>query len=265
MTLADKSGFRRVEAVNRATVRFLAALILLLNLSARAFAGPPYITDDPEPVEYGHWEIYFGSQFIKQSDTWTSTAPHLEVDYGPLPNVQLAVIAPMILYAPTDGPTNYGYGDTQLGIKFRFIQESKWRPQIATYPQLEIPTGSRDQNLGSGSVQTFLPLWLQKSVGKWTAYGGGGYWINPGPGNRNWFFTGLVVERQVWPNFTPGLEIFHGTSQQVGGPRETGINLGLTWDFSETHHIVFSTGPALEGSNQLQGYLAYELTLGPNS
>ena len=129
---------------------------------------------------------------------------------------------------------------------------------------MEIPTGSRDQNLGSGSVQTFLPLWLQKSVGKWTAYGGGGYWINPGPGNRNWFFTGLVVERQVLPNFTPGIEIFHGTSQQVGGPRETGINLGLTWDFSEIHHLVFSAGPALEGSNQLQGYLAYELTLGPN-
>ena len=23
-----------------------------------ALAGPPYITDDPEPVDYQHWEVY---------------------------------------------------------------------------------------------------------------------------------------------------------------------------------------------------------------
>jgi hypothetical protein len=64
-------------------------------------------------------------------------------------------------------------------------------------------------------------------------------------------------------NLTPGIEIFHRTSQEVGGPRETGINLGLIWDLSDTQHILLSTGPAIEGSNQLQGYFAYELTFGP--
>jgi hypothetical protein len=49
----------------------------------------------------------------------------------------------------------------------------------------------------------------------------------------------------------------------AGGSRETGINLGLIWDLSDTQHIVLSAGPAIEGSNQLQGYFAYELTFGP--
>jgi len=62
---------------------------------------------------------------------------------------------------------------------------------------LEVPTGSHGRNLGSGHLQTFLPIWLQKSMGKWTAYGGGGYWINPGAHNRNWCFTGLVIQHQV--------------------------------------------------------------------
>jgi len=31
-------------------------------------------------------------------------------------------------------------------------------------------------------VRGFLPLWLQKSWGRWTSYGGG-YWIN-GSGQR---------------------------------------------------------------------------------
>jgi hypothetical protein len=50
-------------------------------------AGPPYITDDPDPVEYRHWEIYMASIFDKQPGAWTTTAPHLEVNYGLVPNL----------------------------------------------------------------------------------------------------------------------------------------------------------------------------------
>jgi len=246
-----------------AAVASFAAAIFLLSFPLSVFAEPPYITDDPEPVEYQHWAIYFASLFFKQPEAWTGTGPHLEVNYGPLPNVQLHVITPLVFYAPSQGSNSYGYGDTALGIKFRFIQESDWVPQVGTFPLLEVPTGSHDRNLGSGHLQTFLPIWLQKSVGKWTAYGGGGYWINPGVHNRNWWFTGLVIQRQVLPNFTPGFEIFHGTSQEVGGPRETGINLGLIWDLTDTQHIILSAGPTIEGPNQLQGYFAYQLTFGP--
>lgn len=240
----------------------LTLILLVLILSPKAFAGPPYITDDPEPVEYHHWEVYLASLFTKQPDVWTSTAPHLEVNYGAFPNAQLHVIAPLALYAPSKGATSYGYGDTEVGIKFRFVEEGDWMPQIGTYPMLELPTGSRARNLGSGYLQTFLPIWLQKSTGKWTVYGGGGYWLNPGPQNHNWYFTGLVIQRQVLPNLTPGIEIFHGIEEEVGGPHATGINLGLIWDLSDTQHILLSAGPAFEGPNQLQGYFAYILTFG---
>ncbi|MFZ0248199.1 hypothetical protein [Candidatus Binatus sp.] len=256
---------RRMKAGLRgaAAIRLLAVVVFRLSFPVIAFAAPPYITDDPEPVEYRHWEVYLASLFTKQSDAWTSTAPHLEVDYGPLPNVQLELIAPLTFYAPSHGGTSYGYGDTQIGIKYRFVQESDWIPQVATYPQMLVPTGSHARNLGSGHLQTFLPIWLQKSMGKWIAYGGGGYWINPGAHNRDWWFSGLVIQRQVLPNLTPGIEIFHGTTQEVSGPSESGINLGLIWDLSDTQHIVLSAGPAIGGPNQLQGYFAYELTFGP--
>jgi hypothetical protein len=245
------------------TVVILLALIpLMLTVSRKAFAGPPYITDDPEPVEYQHWEVYLASIFAKQPDAWTSTAPHLEVNYGPIPNVQLHVIAPLSLYVPSKGPSGYGYGVTELGIKFRFVQESDWLPQIGTFPLLEVPSESK-RNLGSGDLQSFLPIWLQKSTGKWTAYGGGGYWINPGSQNRDWWFSGIVIQRQVLPSLAPGLEIFHGTSQQAGQSAQTGFNLGMVWDLSDIQHIMFSAGPAFGGPNQLQGYFAYQLTFGP--
>jgi hypothetical protein len=241
----------------------LCFVVLVSGVPATVCAGPPYITDDPEPVKYQHWEVYVASIFTKQPDAWTFTAPHLEVNCGILPNLQLNTILPMTLYAPAEGARSYGYGDTELGAKYRLVQERKWLPQVGTFPLLELPTGSHQANLGSGHTQTFLPLWLQKSVGPWTAYGGGGYWVNPGIHNRNWWFSGLVVQYEVHPDFIPGIEIFHGTSQVVGEPRELGVNLGAIWNLSELQHLLLSAGPALQGSNQLQGYFAYQLTFGP--
>jgi hypothetical protein len=257
-----KASLRHAAAIRR-----LAAVVFILSFPAMAFAAPPYITDDPEPTEYHHWEIYFGSLFTKQTTNWTSTAPHLEANYGALPNVQLELIPQMTFYSPTQGATSYGLGDTQVGIKYRFLQEGDWIPQAAGYPLMLVPTGSHARNLGSGHLQMFLPIWLQKSIGKWTAYGGGGYWINTGGANNsNSWFSGVVIEREVLANLRPGLEIFHGTTQVVGAQgdqTETGMNLGLIWDLSDTQHIVLSAGPAIGGPNQLQGYFAYELTFGP--
>jgi hypothetical protein len=248
--------------MNGKTLLF-AVMLLALSAPFNVFAGPPYITDDPEPVEYQHWEVYVASMFTKQPDAWTSTAPHVEVNYGVVPDVQLHLILPMTLYVPADGASSYGYGDTELGVKYRLVHEGDWLPQIGTFPLLEVPSGSHARNLGSGHFQTFLPLWLQKSEGKWTAYGGGGYWINPGAGNRNWWFTGILIQRQVLPNLAPGVELFHGTSQQAGQSAETGFNLGMVWDLSDIQHIMFSAGPAFGGPNHLQGYFAYQLTFGP--
>jgi hypothetical protein len=92
------------------------------------------------------------------------------------------------------GPAAYGYGDTELGAKFRFVHEGEFVPQIGTFPLAELPTGDSARGLGSGQVEVFLPLWLQKSVGPLLTYGGGGYCINPGAGNHDWLFLGWHLE-----------------------------------------------------------------------
>jgi hypothetical protein len=129
-----KAGLR-----GAAKIRRLAVVVFLLSFPVFAFAGPPYITDDREPVEYQHWEVYLASIFTKQPDAWTGTTPHVEVNYGVVPDVQLHTILPMTLYAPADGASSYGYGDTELGVKYRFVQEGTWRPQFGIFPLLEAP------------------------------------------------------------------------------------------------------------------------------
>ena len=232
-----------------------------------AMGGPPFVTDDPEPVEHRHWEFYVASQYSETAEDRSGTAPHLEVNYGAIPGLQLHVIAPMAYDAPGLGRRHYGYGDTELGAKYRFIRESAGVAQVGIFPLLELPSGDARRNLGSGHVQAFLPVWIQKSWGaenrQWTAYGGGGYDMNPGAGNLDWGLLGMVLQRQVRKGLLLGGEFYHQGVTIAGGRADTEFNLGAVVDFGDRHHLLFSAGRSIDGPTRAHVYLAYQRTTGP--
>ena len=228
-----------------------------------AQAGPPFVTDDPEPVEYRHWEIYLASQDAKDKDGWSGTAPHFEVNYGALPNLQVHLIAPFAYVRPNDGSSHYGFGDLELGVKYRFIQEADWWPMVGAFPIVDLPTGRSSKGLGSGHTKTFLPIWFQKSWGPWTSYGGGGYWINPGSENKDYWFAGWEVQRELSKSVTLGGEVFYNTPTEKGEGDRTGSNVGTIFNLTDEHHLLFSAGRDIHGQNRFSTYIAYQLTIGP--
>jgi hypothetical protein len=209
-------------------------------MSGSAIAGPPFRTDDPEPVEHQHWEVYGFSQATHIRGDSSGTLPGLEVNYGVAPNLQLHLIAPIAFDRPTGGSWQSGYGDTELGLKYRFVQEDEtsWRPMIGVFPLLEVPTGDAPRGLGAGHAREFLPLWVQKSFGDWSTYGGGGYWINPGAGNKNFWFMGWQIQRKITEQLALGGEIFHQTATAAGGRDSTGFNIGGIFDVTDNHHLL---------------------------
>ena len=104
---------------------------------------------------------------------------------------------------------------------------------------------------------------LQKSFGAWTFYGGGGYGLNPGAGNEDWGFGGLVVQREITKNFLLGAEIYHRTTLTTGGRADTAFNLGTVIDFTGHQHLLISAGRSLAGPTDFQCYLAWQFTFGP--
>ena len=242
----------------------LAVMALALVLGAdSAWAGPPFLTDDPETVEPQHWEFYLASQYTSTKDGKSGTAPHFEVNYGLVEDVQLHLIVPLAWNKPNDQSTKYGPGDLEMGVKYRFIHEGQYMPQVAIFPLVDLPTGDKDQGLGEGQTKAFLPLWFQKSWGPWTSYAGGGFWINPGAGNQNYLFTGWEVQRKLSDFLTLGAEIYYATADTVEGTDRYGSNLGAIVNLSEEHHLLFSGGRDLHGDNDLALYVAYQYTFGP--
>jgi hypothetical protein len=181
------------------------------------------------------------------------------------PNVQLHLIIPNAFDHPRGGPTLLGFGDVELGAKYRFVQEADYRPMVGVFPLLHVPTGSENRGLGSGESQLFLPVWLQKSLGKWTTYGGGGYWVNPGNGNRNYWFLGWLLQRDIANWLTIGGEVIHQTPSTRDGEYQTGYDLGALVNLSDEHHVIFSAGSDIHGQNLFRCYVAYLLTWGPKS
>lgn len=239
--------------------RFSLFLLLFLLAKDTVSAGPPFITDDPQPVDFLHWELYFSSaQFIGGGEI-DATLPHIEINYGVLPDVQLHLILPMG-FVNTNGSSSYGFSNTEFGIKYRFIDETEDWPQVGTFPMVEIPTASNEQNLGSGLTQIFFPLWAQKSWGSITTYGGGGFWYNPGEGNKNYLFLGWEIQNDFSKNVTLGGELFFQTATAVDQKSDAGCNLGGFINFDETNHLLFSLGHNFFGTGTFSGYIGYQLT-----
>ncbi len=246
-------------------MKIVRVLLVLLLTTATLQAGPPFVTDDPEPVELHHWELYLASQLTRNADGTAGTLPHIEVNYGFVPNIQLHLIMPRAFNRPPGGPLLAGIGDIETGIKFRFVQETSGRPMVGIFPMLEIPTGSESRGLGSGQLQAFLPVWLQKSWGPWTTYGGGGYFINPGVGNRNYLVSGWEIQRTMSEHLFLGGELLGTTPDVDGGSGQLDFSLGGQIDLSDLHHILFSAGRSISGDLKFQAYLGYQLTFGPKS
>jgi len=78
-----------------------------------SYAGPPFFTDDPQPVDFRHWEFYISSVNIFQPDNWSGTSPHIEMNYGLIRDLQVHLLLPMNYnYVPH----HRAYLDMEYGI-----------------------------------------------------------------------------------------------------------------------------------------------------
>ena len=244
--------------------RWVGVFLVAASTAGATRAGPPFLTDDPEPVDLDHWELYVFGQGDRGPEYNAITGPAIELNYGILPNTQLHLIAPIANFSSIGSGWNSGYGDTELGVKFRLMDETDSLPQIGIFPMAELATGNSRNGLGNGKTWYRLPLWIQKTWGPWTSYGGGGLTLNAAPGQRNSGFAGWLVQRDLGKFLTLGSEIFWQGSDAVGGPGFAISNFGGSVNFSETFNLLFSAGRSISGERHTIWYLGFYWTGGPN-
>jgi len=243
--------------LTRFAVAYTGMLFALCGVTVPALAGPPYQTDDPAPVPYRHYEIYLGTQEENGAGGLEAEVPFLEVNYGPMPNVQVAVSTPYAFTSGPQVPLGRSVGALDAGVKVRFIQETVSHPQVAFYPSMELSTD------GSAAPKLFLPLWAQQTMGRTTIFGGGGWERNPGAGNRNFWSGGVADTYQFSKPINAGIEVYGNTPEVWGERGSMSVGIGMNDDFSDIHSFVVSIGTSFAGQRDLHAYAAYEFRLGP--
>ena len=237
------------------------AVVCLLPRIVVAQAGPPYQTDDPDPVPYHHWELYLVTQDALAGKELDGSA-QVEANYGALPWLQLHAVVPLAYAHPEGGATWWGMGDVELGAKARFVTEGRWRPMIGTFIMTEWPAGSATHGLATPSVHVLAPLWFQKSFGAWSTNAGGGYLFDFDKVNGSYWATGWLLQRQLSARATVGTELYH-TNAHGDTPASLLSNVGLVFNLTEHDQLLVSVGRNVSGPRTLQTYIAYYVTGGP--
>lgn len=234
--------------------------IIVFFIVQPGYAGPPFNTDDPAPVPYHHWEYYISSINFYQTDSWSGTLPHFEVNYGLFHNMQVHLLLPLNYTAMQHQSTKFGYADTEVGVKYCFISETDNRPQVGTFPIVLIPT-VKNTEFSDSKAKVFVPVWAQKSWDKFTTYGGVGYWINPGTGNKNSVFGGWELQYDFSPVVTLGGELYYQSANVPGNKSVVAFNVGGSINPSEKFHFIFSVGHSLINENFLSSYVGLLWTI----
>jgi hypothetical protein len=253
----------------------MLAVAAMFFTALPASAGPPFQTDDPEPVDFRHYEFYQFGQLSSTPVETDPTGPALEFNWGAVPNVQLhaifgwgeAIPSNSPVYAPAGvGPSAYGLVDTELGAKIRFIKQTKRRPEIGSFTMLELPTGSYAKGLGVGRVWYRLPVWVQKDWGEWTTYGGAGYTLVHQTQYSSFPYAGWLLQRNIGKKWTLGGEVFSHAHEGLATPQTQASTLldlgGYYYIKNPGLQILFAYGHSVFGQTENYAYLGLYQTWG---
>jgi hypothetical protein len=233
---------------------------LVLGTIIPALAGPPYLTDDPEPTDYRHFEIYTFTNGTATRDG-SSGESGIDFNYGGAPNLQLTATVPAGYSVPSAGPSAWNLSNVELAAKYRFLTQQNVGLDVAIFPRVFLPSVS--PAVGEQHASFLFPIWMEKDWDQWSAFGGGGCEINRGGGSRNFCLMGLVVTRQFTAKLQLGLEIFHQTPDTQGGLSTTSLGAGLRYDLNDNIHLLGYLGRGIqnvEQTDQLNWYTSILFT-----
>ncbi len=265
------------QGIRAGVVSGCAALLLMLLAGVRAWgqAGPPFQTDDPTPVDLGHYEAYVFGQADGTPAEMDAVGPAFEFNWGAVPNIQLHAILPLGGVWPSNNPaylpggvgaSAFGITDVELGFKWGFIKQTKHRPQIGSFTMFEIPTGSYAKGLGVGKVWYKLPLWAEKEFGPWSLCGGMGYTVVPQTGYQNFLYGGVLLKREMSKRLELSVEMFsHAREGFAAAQTEASamVDAGGYYHFKAPGwQLLFAYGHSVAGQTENYAYLGLYKTWG---
>lgn len=131
---------------------FRVVVAIAVGACGHAFAAHPLVADDAETLGQGKFELELGVEYAP-SGSAESFEGGMQLSWGVLPDVDLS-LRPVWLNerasAETGTPSEHGWGDTTLSVKWRVLRGEIW--SLALQAGAQLPTGDSSKGLGKGFV-----------------------------------------------------------------------------------------------------------------
>jgi hypothetical protein len=231
-----------------------AVCVMLMALVRPALAGPPYVSDDPEPTDYKHFEIYsFGNG--TSTNAGSSGETGIDFNYGAAPDLQLTATVPAGYVSLGSGEPTFGLGNVELAAKYRFLHQDTFGWDVAFFPRVFLPSGSG--TVGDNYASLLLPVWVQKDWNdRWSVFGGGGCAVSA-QGSKDYCLAGAVLTYQLLPKLQIGVELFHQSADADGTPATSSLGVGFRYDLDDTYHLLGYIRRGIQNVSETDQYSWY--------
>jgi hypothetical protein len=207
------------------------------------------ITDDPGTPGNGHWEINLAwTEQVSPGSTLVGL-PLLDANYGVGDRLQLNYQASWNLLQDSGAATESGMSDSQLAVKWRFLDEGENGLQASMYPRYTfLDPGSHSDRRGTAdSTATFLlPFEVLRDFGFISLNADFGYTFSAAGAQRGWM-GGLCVGHDLAKGWEIDAEVHLNSSERLQRT-ETVANVGTRYDISKNATLLAAIGRDLSNS-----------------
>jgi hypothetical protein len=215
-----------------------SALLVLFSESIFAQSSPPLLSNDPCTPGPGNWEINIFTAFERSDvyDEWQ--IPQFDINYGVGDRTQLTVSIPFVISHETGSEVRRAFDGMEMGVKYRFLDNpGTTGPNFSLFPRVYF--SFEDEK----DVELSLPLqWHQE----WSHFGltaeFGHIWVN---GKSEGWEGGVGAALFLEP-VDLLVEWHTGVREAPFDLRDPMVNVGFTWEWSETVSSFASFGKSLQ-------------------
>lgn len=219
---------------------FLTIFLITLSGLFGQEGGPPMLTDDARVADYKEWELNTSFNLSVTENNTVLSIPHLDLNYGILPNLQLKIEAPLLLDFRKGDSSKTEIGDVIAGVKYRFLGEEKHLVSAATFPQYTL----------NNTRGFFLPVFIEKTFNQFLLGAGvANFWGEDGRDHHEFgFLTGYRTTEKLHLM----LEYYSIYNHHLVKGQNGFMNFGFRQELNESFFLMASLGTQLDAPSGVE-------------
>ena len=216
-------------------------LFVVIQNSAFAQGGPPMLTDDPVPVDKGHWEINNALILEHTGNSDIFEAPLEDFNYGAFNNMHIKLEVPLIINHIAGSPTIGGLGKASFGSKWRFYNNEKSKVSVSMFPAISfnILKSSSERGITDDGVEFTLPFSFMVEKDKSSLVLEAGRQFSS-KDQGGWIF-GSLYNLEISKKTEVAVELFDNSDYKLRD-NEILLNIGARYNFNKHLTLLVSAG-----------------------